>query len=228
MLANKKRAVRSLTFATATLLGIALTASKAQPPASAPQPIGSPPPVKTEKDASRPDAHPAASTDTVDRPDKTAAQFGRNDLGNPFREILGDGAVLVGCEVSVYPYASKALVIHSITPIFELRDGTRKDGNVVGHRNYWIIRVEAEKGYVVASMLGRAGDRVDGFSMVFARRKGDRLDPTDHYSSRWLGNKNNHPLIQVSDAKSRPAIGITGQADGSDPDAIDALGVVFE
>jgi len=188
---------------------------------------------QAKSDASKPPASAKASekspspADATDQPSTYAAEIGRQDRGKPFLLADGHGAVIVGCEVSLYPYAGHTMVIHSIKPIFELPDGTRKDGAVCGRLNHWIVRVEAEHGYAVAGMSGKAGDRVEGFSLVFMRRRGDQLDSADQYSSRWLGTRSGNPLVGVKDAKNRPAIGFSGR-NGDDIDALDALGLAFQ
>jgi hypothetical protein len=158
-----------------------------------------------------------------DRPAAIAAEFGHNG-GGPFRQVPGNGAVLVGCEVTLFQFGPSAVIIKSIKPIFELPDGSRKDGATQGDPTRWTVRVEAEKGFAVGKMAGRFGDRIDGFYMVFMRRHADRLDANDQYPSRWLGARSASGLVEVNDPKGRAAVGLSGRC-GAD---VDALSLVFE
>ncbi len=49
------------------------------------------------------------------------------------------------------------------------------------------IRIEAEPGYAVAGIEGRAQDRILGFRLVFMRLRDGKFDPADRYESRWVG-----------------------------------------
>ncbi len=174
-----------------------------------------------------PDTKPAADqadSDSYDRPVRRGAEVGNKGGGGAFQDARGDGSIVVGCEVSLLPLGDHCLMVKSVKPIFESADGKRSDGEVHGRPSHWPVRVEAEPGYALAQIVGRAGERIDGFCLVFMRRKGDKLDPSDRYVSRWLGTRNGLPLVEVGDAKNRPATGVAGRS-GID---LDGVGLIFE
>lgn len=149
-----------------------------------------------------------------EKPERQVAEIGGRFGGDKFSESLGGGAVVVGCEATLQSFGSKRLTVKSIKPIFELADGTRKDGAIHGEASQWTVRIEAEKGYAVRGIRGRCEGRVDGMCLVFARLKNGKLDAGDQYYSRWLGTRDeDDPLLEVSNDKSRPAIGLSGRSD---------------
>jgi hypothetical protein len=49
--------------------------------------------------------------------------------------------------------------------------------------------VKAKPGYAVGAINVKAGALVNGFSVVFMRVKGNKLDPKDAYTSPWIGDQ---------------------------------------
>lgn len=210
----------SLVMAAAAALAADQSPTSGGGSASADSGAASPKPIAQ---ASQPSA---ATLDVLDHPDSFAAEISRKPGGDAFGESPGQGAVLVGCEVTLSQFAETEVIIRTIRPIFELPDGTRHDGQVHGFPGRWVVRVEAEPGYAVGRMAGKSGDRIDGFYLIFMRRHGDRLDAADQYPGRWIGARTAKPLVEVSDKQDRPAIGLGGRCA---PDLnLNALSLIFD
>jgi hypothetical protein len=158
--------------------------------------------------------------DTKSRP---LPEIGNRRGGTRFRQVGGNGDVLVGCEVTLARISGTSTV-RSIIPIFEKPDGSRSTGKPAGLPNQAPLRVEAEPHYAVGKIVGMAGNRINAFYLVFMRRRDGKLDPSDSYESRWFGGRTNNPIKEIADPQNRPAIGITGRAH----DTLDSISLLFE
>lgn len=50
-----------------------------------------------------------------------------------------------------------------------------------------VLHIEARPNYCVGGTVGQFDDALRGLRVVFMRRRGDHLDPSDTYESRWVG-----------------------------------------
>jgi hypothetical protein len=126
-----------------------------------------------------------------------------------FREIAPVGSVLVGFNVA-YVNAFGGTMIGGIQPVF--RNGTAVSTGVAhGGSGRFGTSVVAKPGFAVGGIRMRTGLILNGFEVVFMRLKGDRLDPTESYTSAWLGDdKGGSPGTVSSDGKV--VVGIHGRS----------------
>ena len=106
--------------------------------------------------------------------------------GVPFVERGTPGASLVGFEVWEDMYGPHR-VVSGLRPLFRTASG-RAWGHLHGRRcGQGPFLIEARKGYAVADLDIRGGDRVDGFSVLFRREGGPAR--SESYRSGWVGGR---------------------------------------
>ncbi|MEN6451856.1 MAG: hypothetical protein ABFC96_15305 [Thermoguttaceae bacterium] len=140
-----------------------------------------------------------------------------------FRDVLQPPAMLVGLRAGIGPLDPTALTIHSLQPKYLTSTG-KVLGTIHGrlyaqdakveHMGLF-VDVEAKEGYAIGAIVAKAGDRIDGFRVVFMRIRGDRLDPSDKYESRWVGGRGGGAETTL-DGAGLPIIGIHGNSSADD------------
>jgi hypothetical protein len=153
--------------------------------------------------------------ETVNGAESTIAQVLNNDpnrwragglVGDPFSDIARDGGLLVGVRCSEGPNWDGAL--QAIQPIYQVGTGyvlgTRHGNERVGDEHEAI----AKPGYAVGAMNVRNSISLFAIQLVFYRINGNRLDPSDQYSSDWMGAEGGG-LISL-DAQGKPIVGLSG------------------
>lgn len=162
------------------------------------------------------DTRPGAPVAHDATPHHTDAAGGTT--GKDFEQLAGDGGFLVGIRCSVGSWAGHK-VITSVAPVFA--SGTEKSlGTICGQKTKNEVSAEAKAGYAVGGIVAKTGNRLDGFKVIFMRRKGDHLDPTDSYESDWIGGTGGGERRLGCDGKR--VIGIFGRSGAQ----MDALGLV--
>jgi hypothetical protein len=138
-----------------------------------------------------------------------------------FRDFAPPGGVLVGVHVS-YIMRFGGPKISSIRPVYRsgdvLKEGKRH-GGLLGKETTAIARPV----YAVGALKTHTGLTVDGFELVFMRIEGDHLDPSDSYTSPWLGDEKGGSPRDVSSEGKLP-VGLLGRA-GKE---VNALGLIVE
>jgi clan AA aspartic protease (TIGR02281 family) len=138
--------------------------------------------------------------------------------GGEFEQVASKGGILVGINCTVGNWAGHK-VINSVTPVFAM--GTEKSvGQIRGQSTSSSVSAIAKPGYAVGGIVARSGNRLDGFKIIFMRRKGNQLDPADSYDSDWMGGTGGGETRIGGDGKR--VIGIFGRAGAE----MDALGLV--
>ena len=137
--------------------------------------------------------------------------------GGRFEVIPDESSVLVGFMYTASRHYVGHLTIKAIRPIFRGRHG-ESIGEWCGVPRGKVRRVEAEDGYVVAGLVAKSGNRVDGIRLIYMRVKNGRLNPDDTYRSEWIGGRRGNPETLCA-ANGHPLIGIYGRK-GADLDAI--------
>jgi len=102
-----------------------------------------------------------------------------------FSETRGDGAMLIGFQVGLGKFVRQT-VVHSIRPIYRTSQG-EVSGQLYGISTNTPIVVKAKPGYAVGGISVKGGLNINGFSATFMRINGDALDPSDSYTSDWMG-----------------------------------------
>jgi hypothetical protein len=131
-----------------------------------------------------------------------------------FREVAGDGGVLVGIEVGLakrlndeYPY--------SVRPIY--REGDREwtggtAGNLTARPVARMVRVVAKPGFAVGGMWIRSDSAIHRIRVCFMRIADAHLDWTDNYVSDWIGDSDGGREVYIG-AEGRPVVGLFAVAD---------------
>jgi len=137
-------------------------------------------------------------------------------LGKPagFHEIeaVPKGATLAGLSVwtgaAGWSRASDLVPsVLGVAPIY--RTGQEAaTGKPYGAVEATPVRLEAKPGYALAGIVGRAGDRLDGFRLIFMRVKGAGFDARDQYQSRWVGNRGEAGQEVTLGLDGRPVLGL--------------------
>ncbi len=152
--------------------------------------------------------------------DGEATEFVGGKGGGKLLEVPSPHQTLTGFDVT-YGEMGASRVIRSVQAIYD-QQGTQVRGKTYGSANPEHVRVEAKPGYAIGAIIARGGYRVDGFRAVFMRIKGDQLDPSESYESRWLGGRGGSADVKLGGDRRR-VIGIAGRYG----DDIDALGLML-
>jgi hypothetical protein len=125
-----------------------------------------------------------------------------------FSDTPGGGAMLIGFEVGLGKFVRQT-VVHSIRPIYRTAQG-EVSGKQYGISTNAPIVVKAKPGYAVGGISVKGGLNIDGFSATFMRVNGDALDPSDSYTSDWMGGEQGASVMPLMGAGA-PAVGIFGR-----------------
>lgn len=138
--------------------------------------------------------------------------IGNPEGGFPFRMVNPQGETLLGFKYSMGSWAGEP-AIRDLRPLY--------DRSPAPDRNTAIV---AKEGYAVGVLKVDAPKYVSAVQIIFQRIKPDgQLDPTDAYTSEWIGTPSEKTVPAV-DGAGKKAIGIHGRRGA----IIDALGLVFE
>lgn len=108
---------------------------------------------------------------------------------NPvFKEQAPDDGLLVGLEVGTEP-SFGSQIVKTVRPIYRTAAGKEILGQRHGSEHTTLTSAKAKEGYAVGGISVKAGLFVDGFSIVFMRRKGNKLDPSDTYEVPGLAGR---------------------------------------
>ena len=145
---------------------------------------------------------------------KKVYSFDRSELlgasgGTSGKDFPGEGAVLVGLEVSTsYNEAFKATNIGSLQPIYRLPDGSIWTDKFYGQKAADVFKLQAKDGYVVYRVDGYAEGPVHGFKLVFVEMKdiNKGLNSMKTYESEFIGDQvGTHKTLGKS---GKPVVGI--------------------
>jgi Leucine-rich repeat (LRR) protein len=149
--------------------------------------------------------------------DSQATQVPLTWLGPPRDESVTDvvtaDSPLVGMDVWVgtRSFEDGSPLITAVSPIYGGAH-PHKSGPF-GHPSERPIRIEAEQGYAVAGVRGRATDRILGFRLVFMRVRDGKFDPSDQYEGRWVGGRGQGTAEVTIAADGRPILGLICRVD---------------
>jgi hypothetical protein len=137
-----------------------------------------------------------------------------------FREIAPPGGLLVGVRVG-YIDAFGGSKIGAVRPIFQNGDAYAL-GKPHGKDIPQPVSSVARPGYAVGAINTRTGLLLDAFQLVFMRFKEGKLDPSDSYTSSWLGDPRGGGAGTATGA-GKLVVGLQGRSNGRE---INALGLV--
>jgi hypothetical protein len=141
------------------------------------------------------------------------------------REINPEGGVLVGFDVALRRAGSRE-VPHAFRPIYrngEQESVGRPVGDLSNRKVFRTVRVTAKPGYAVGGMWVRSGPQIDRVCLRFIRVGDGGLDPTDHYTSDWIGTSDGGKEVYL-DGRGRPIVGLLADAT---PDGARGIGLVY-
>jgi hypothetical protein len=130
-----------------------------------------------------------------------------------FREVAGDGGVLVGLEVSLSKWGEREIP-YTIRPIY--RAGNREwTGGLAGSPGAKevrrTVRTVAKPGYAVGGMWVRSGGALDRICLLFMRIEDGHLDRADGYPGEWVGTSDGGSEKYL-DGRGRPVVGLFADA----------------
>jgi len=137
-----------------------------------------------------------------------------------FRELAPEGAVLVGARVG-YIDATRDKKVGMIQPIYQA-GSAYVSGKAHGKQVPPSITVVARPGYAVGAINTRTGLFLDAFQFVFMKFQDGQLDPSDSYTSDWLGDPHGGGDGKAS-GDGNLVVGIHGRTSGRE---VDMLGLV--
>ncbi len=137
-----------------------------------------------------------------------------------FREVAREGAVLVGARVG-YIDPGRDQKVGMIQPIFQT-GSNYVSGKSHGKDVPPSITVVARPGYAVGAINTRTGLFLDAFQFVFMKFDDGQLDPSDSYTSDWLGDPRGGGDGKAS-GDGNLVVGIHGRTSGRE---VDMLGLV--
>jgi hypothetical protein len=143
-----------------------------------------------------------------------------DDERERFREVAPPGGLLVGVRVG-YINAFGGSKIGAVEPIFQ-NGVAYVDGKPNGKSIPLSLSVVARPGYAVGAINTRTGLLLDALQLVFMRFKDGKLDPSDSYSSSWLGDPRGGGAGTASGA-GKLVVGLHGRSNGRE---INAIGLV--
>ncbi|MDB5313139.1 MAG: hypothetical protein JWO38_7341, partial [Gemmataceae bacterium] len=138
-----------------------------------------------------------------------------------FRDPAPAGGFLVGLDVGFHTFVNYDTVC-TVRPIFGVGD-QYTSGQLHGTDTRRVTRVLAKPGYAVGGLSVKAGLGLDGFFVTFMKVVGDRLDPTDSYTSEWLGGPGGNGPTKLG-GDGTPVVGIIGKKTKTD---LTGIGLMF-
>lgn len=139
-----------------------------------------------------------------------------------FHDVSPEGAVLAGFEVGLGNFANHP-VIHSLRSIYRTSQG-EVNGEQHGTFDKGQLVVKAKAGYAVAGITVKAGLGIDGMSVTFMRIHNKTFDPSDSYTSEWIGGKGGGRETLLA-GTGTPVSGIFGKLNAKQE--VNGLGLVF-
>ena len=141
--------------------------------------------------------------------------------GTRFDETGPKGGYLIGFRTSTR-LAFGVDGLASVQAIYSTRGGGQVFGEVHGVVNNNVQTVIAKKGYAVAGLNTRAGLNLNGFEIVFMKKKGATFDARTAYKSQWLGDKTGGG-DRVLTTGGREIVGIFG---GASNELVGGMGLI--
>ncbi len=139
-------------------------------------------------------------------------------LGGAYFEEMPKECVLVGFKVSAKNGAKD--YIDSIQPVYLNAEGKSVNGNLYGTVRGPLHELVAKPGYAVGGFNARSGVWLDAFQVVFMKM-GTLLDPSDTYTSEWVGGQGGaHREVRVSGR----VFGVHGRKGAN----VDCLGLIYK
>lgn len=130
-----------------------------------------------------------------------------------FREVAGEGGVLVGLDVGLAQWGERDIP-YTIRPIY--REANREwTGGVAGSLGAKevrrTVRTVAKPGYAVGGMWVRSGGALDRICLLFMRMDKGHLDRTDVYPGDWVGTSDGGSEKYL-DGRGKPIVGLFADA----------------
>jgi hypothetical protein len=127
----------------------------------------------------------------------------------PFTDSAPRGSYLVGFR-STIRYGFAVDCVASLEPIYRNDANKETPGKTQRNAHGHVTTIVAKPGYAVGAINMRKGMVVSGFEIVFMKKSGSELDPTDSYQSKWYGGQGGGP--RTIDSDQYLVTGIEGRA----------------
>jgi hypothetical protein len=176
----------------------------------------------------------AARAAVTDNHVEKTKPLGGYDAKRAFTEMPPQGALLVGFECGVGKFGNIDCV-YALRPLYLTADGVDSyqefglfadrrlpKNKVIKTRVVKSVHIEARPGYAVGGLTLRAGLCINGLSVTFMKIKGRALDPTQSYTSDWVGDRTGGREASV-DADGALVVGVYGS---QDDDHVFGLGLI--
>jgi hypothetical protein len=151
----------------------------------------------------------AVAESNLDAVERVDTPMVGNKAGDAFYDDVKQPSYLTGVVATMGRFGTGHVLL-SVQGIYETPDAKYKPPvHGDNQRSKEEVRVEAKPGYAVAGATVRSGERVDGFRLIFMRKKDGKLDPNDKYESRWIGGRGGGEAKLAADG--RPIISIIGR-----------------
>jgi WD40 repeat protein/tRNA A-37 threonylcarbamoyl transferase component Bud32 len=198
------------------------------PQGTLPQEVPPPEGVPKEQPAGKPggDGVLLAAVELGLRAGKTARTLQAGGLGGgteEYNDVPPQGALLTGLEVGVGKWGNQD-VIYYLRPVYQLRGG-RHLGPTFGAKQERTFLLEAKPGYAIGGLAINAGAGLDGLSAQFMAIKDAALDPSESYSSDWVGGAGG--TRQSLGGDGTPVVGLFGKLSPTQPPVANGLGLVM-
>ena len=125
----------------------------------------------------------------------------------PFRDYGPQGGMLVGFEAGMGKLFNRDAVT-ALKPIFRTKAGESfgaQQGKGGQHAT-----VKAKEGYAVGAIKVQRGLFIEGFSLVYMKVEGGKLNPGDTYESEWTGDAAKRADLKL-DGNGQPFIGLVAK-----------------
>jgi hypothetical protein len=136
-------------------------------------------------------------------------------------DMPADGGLLIGFEITVDRF------VKSVQPIYLTSSG-EKLGKIHGTPTGTPVTVKASPGYAVGAINVRAGDLLDGVTVIYMRVNDNGLNANDAYRSALVGSTGGEAFTVGGDGSF--VIGIRGRVAledfGGDVPPLTTLGVI--
>ena len=158
------------------------------------------------------EAKAAIAREDVDRTELEGFTPGNKQVADTPKE----GGVLIGFDLGIGPndviFAVRALYLTAQGEIAG-RDLGRFSMGGRQDKVKRVVQVKAKPGYAVAKVRFQSAITIQCMRLSFSRLNGMSLDPSDSYTSNWIGNYKRERGEKVLDSLNSPIIGVFGKQD---------------
>lgn len=137
--------------------------------------------------------------------------------GVPYEDLPDPPAFLVGLKITAFPPEAPKF-IQSVRPVYLSETGL-VEGKILAHQGHEPTSFVARAGYALGRLYVRNGsDKMLAMKLVFMKRVGSRLDPSDRYETAWFGSGQSGAEVELGQG-ALPVVGLFGKG-GADAESL--------